>query len=299
MTNSFSFRSSTVRGPGVSNGIKSIGHAAAAFVEHGSIEVICGSMFSGKTEELIRLLRRAQFAKQNIQVFKPRIDNRYSATDVASHNKSLLPSITIDQAAEIYMHLRPETQVVGIDEGQFFDEELVDVAEDLAERGIRVLIAGLDMDWKGEPFHPMPALMAIAESVRKLQAVCVCCGSAASRTQRLVENPDAILVGDHTFYEARCRNCFDPSLAHEAKIESEASHDEDDETAQDPNDQLNPILMAQAAHAARIHSGQMASQMNGHHSSQMHAGRDSGRDSGRHRGRDSVRAPSRDSGLHT
>lgn len=260
MANSHLFRSSTVRGPGASNGSHHSGARASASIDHGSIEVICGSMFSGKTEELIRLLRRAQFAKQNIQVFKPRIDNRYSASDVASHNKSLLPSIAIDQAAEIYMHLRPETQVVGIDEGQFFDAELVDVAEDLAERGIRVLIAGLDMDWKGEPFHPMPALMAIAESVRKLQAVCMICGAQASRTQRLIENPNAILVGDHTSYEARCRSCFDPSLALEAKIEAEASQDEDDELNH-PMDEstvngLTPVLFRQTRDATRMHQSQ-------------------------------------------
>ena len=256
MANNYAFRSSTVRGPGVSNGNIHSGARASAFNDHGSIEVICGSMFSGKTEELIRLLRRAQFAKQNIQVFKPRLDNRYSASDVASHNKSFIPSIAIDQAAEIYMHLRPETQVVGIDEGQFFDVELVDVAEDLAERGIRVLIAGLDMDWKGEPFHPMPALMAIAESVRKLQAVCMMCGSQASRTQRLIENPAAILVGDHTTYEARCRSCFDPSLALEAKIEAEASQDEDDDLNQSMDESIQsgvfPVLFRQGAEAIRL-----------------------------------------------
>ena len=257
MANSYTFRSSTVRGPGVSNGSRHSGARASASNDHGSIEVICGSMFSGKTEELIRLLRRAQFAKQNIQVFKPRIDDRYSASDVASHNKSLLPSIAIDQAAEIYTHLRPETQVVGIDEGQFFDAELVDVAEDLAERGMRVLIAGLDMDWKGDPFHPMPALMAIAESVRKLQAVCMMCGAQASRTQRLIENPTAILVGDHTSYEARCRNCFDPSLALEAKIEAEASQDEDDELNHPMNESslggVTPVLFRQGAEANRLY----------------------------------------------
>lgn len=178
----------------------------------GSVEVIVGSMFSGKTEELIRLLRRAQFAHQPVQVFKPRIDDRYSQDHVASHNKSLLPSQVIDHAAEIYKHILPDTKVVGIDEGQFFDDDLIDVANDLADRGLRVIIAGLDMDWKGEPFHPMPALMAIAETVKKLQAVCVVCGNPASRTQRLIRSRAAVLVGDHSSYESRCRRCFDNGL---------------------------------------------------------------------------------------
>ncbi|MES2857384.1 MAG: thymidine kinase [Bdellovibrionota bacterium] len=173
------------------------------------IEVIVGSMFSGKTEELIRLLRRARHARQPIQVFKPRIDDRYSAVHVASHDKNMFPSTVIDHASEIEDLLKPETRVVGIDEGQFFNEELVGVASRLADRGIRVLIAGLDMDWKAEPFHPMPALMAVAEKVTKLQAVCVACGGAASRTQRLVKNIDSVLVGDHAAYEARCRQCYD------------------------------------------------------------------------------------------
>lgn len=177
------------------------------------IEVIVGSMFSGKTEELIRRLRRAQFAKQPIQVFKPRIDDRYSVDHVASHDKSLIPSLMIDRASDIYQHLKPETKVIGIDEGQFFDEELPKVATELADRGLRVVIAGLDMDWKGEPFQPMPELLAIAESVRKLSAVCVVCGGTASRTQRLIKSSDTILVGDHAAYEARCRQCFDITLA--------------------------------------------------------------------------------------
>lgn len=174
----------------------------------GSIEVIVGSMFSGKTEELIRLLKRAQLAKQNVQVFKPKIDNRYSADHVASHNRSLFSSTVITRAAEIFQYIRPDTHVIGIDEGQFFDQELVDVANQLAERGLRVVIAGLDLNYKGEPFHPMPELMAIAESVQKLRAVCISCGNLASRTQRVVENDANILVGDDKSYEARCRNCF-------------------------------------------------------------------------------------------
>jgi thymidine kinase len=179
----------------------------------GSVEVIVGSMFSGKTEELIRLLRRAQIARQPIQVFKPRIDDRYSADHVASHDRTMFPSTVIDHAVEIYRHLLPDTQVIGIDEGQFFDDELVDVVNELATRGLRVIIAGLDMNWKGEPFHPMPELMAIAETVKKLRAVCVICAGPASRTQRLVKRTDTILVGDRTAYESRCRECFDVELS--------------------------------------------------------------------------------------
>ncbi len=174
----------------------------------GSIEVIVGSMFSGKTEELIRLLKRAQLARQNVQVFKPKIDDRYSADQVASHNRTLFNSTVITRAAEIFQYIRPDTHVIGIDEGQFFDQELVDVANQLAERGLRVIVAGLDLNYKGEPFHPMPELMAIAENVQKLRAVCVVCGCLASRTQRVIENESAILVGDDKSYEARCRSCF-------------------------------------------------------------------------------------------
>ena len=191
----------------------------------GSIEVIVGSMFSGKTEELIRRLRRAQIARQSIQVFKPRIDTRYSPDHVASHDRSLFPSKVIEHAVEIFKHLHPDTEVLGIDEGQFFDEELIDVVNELANRGLRVIIAGLDLNWKGEPFHPMPSLMAIAESVEKLRAVCVTCGAPASRTQRLVKQTDAILVGDRTAYESRCRDCFDVELSLPDDLSSPADVD--------------------------------------------------------------------------
>lgn len=184
----------------------------------GSVEVIVGSMFSGKTEELIRLLRRAQYARQAIQVFKPKIDDRYSKDHVASHDRNLLPSIQIDKASDIFVFLKPETRVVGVDEGQFLGGELVEIVNELADRGLRVIVAGLDMDWKGEPFHPMPALMATAEVVQKLRAVCVVCGEPASRTQRLVKNTDSVLVGDRAAYESRCRSCFDASLAMDKSI---------------------------------------------------------------------------------
>ena len=184
----------------------------------GWIEVIVGGMFSGKTEELIRLIRRAELARKPFQVFKPRIDNRYSDSDVASHAASKIPSIPIDHITEIWQHLRPDTRVVGIDEGQFFTDDLVQVATELASRGVRVIVAGLDTDWRGEPFAPMPALMAVAEVVKKQHAICVVCGETANRTQRMVHNTNSVLVGATDSYEARCRHCFDPYLtkAHSA-----------------------------------------------------------------------------------
>ena len=187
------------------------------------IEVIAGSMFSGKTEELIRRLRRAKYAKQSVQVFKPRIDTRYSETHVASHDKNLFESHVIENACEIEKHVHPDTRVVGIDEGQFFESDLVDIVTRLANRGVRVIIAGLDLDWRGKPFDPMPSLMAVAEKVDKLQAVCVVCGDSASRTQRLVKSSAHVLVGDHDAYEARCRSCFDVSLAMDQRIRSTAA----------------------------------------------------------------------------
>ena len=191
----------------------------------GSIETIVGCMFSGKTEELMRLLRRAQLARQRFQVFKPRIDDRFSKDCVASHNRTLMASIPIDRAAEIFRNLKPETQIVAIDEGQFFDDELVDVASELADRGLRVIVAGLDTDWKGEPFRPMPDLMAVAERVTKLTAVCMKCGAPAARTQRLAASEDEVLVGDAAIYEARCRECHDPASARER---SQDAFNEDD-----------------------------------------------------------------------
>ena len=197
-------------------------HGHGSGFSFGSIEAIVGCMFSGKTEELMRLLRRAQYAKQRFQVFKPRIDDRYDVECVASHNRALMASTVIDRAEDIYQHLRPETQVVGIDEGQFFDDELVDVVSELAGRGLRLIVAGLDLDWKGEPFRPMPDLMAIAERVTKLQAVCVACGAPATRTQRLSSSDAEVLVGDVATYEARCRPChepFDPSMSRSDRMD--------------------------------------------------------------------------------
>ena len=178
---------------------------------HGSIEVICGSMFSGKTDELIRRLVRATIARQKVQVFKPAIDVRYAVEKVTSHAGSHYDAIPVQKAAEIREKLEPDTTVVGIDEAQFFDPDILQVAEELASRGIRVLVAGLDTDFRGEPFGPMPVLMSMAEHVDKLHAICMVCGDEASRTQRLVNGKPArfddpvVIVGASEMYEARCR----------------------------------------------------------------------------------------------
>ena len=192
--------------------------------ESGWIEVVVGGMFSGKTEELIRRLRRAKFARQKIQVFKPIIDSRYSKEEVTSHNMNSIPSIPIKGAQEIWDHLKDDTQVVGIDEGQFFQADLVEVVQILAARGLRVVIAGLDTDWQGLPFEPMPTLMAIAENVTKQHAVCVVCGTLASRTQRTGDatQGDRVLVGAHDHYEARCRGHFKPQVVAPTKIQDPA-----------------------------------------------------------------------------
>lgn len=182
----------------------------------GSVEVIVGSMFSGKSEELIRRVRRAQIARQKVQIFKPVIDARYSDTHIVSHSAMKLESQAVSTAHEILHQVEPDTEVVGIDEGQFFDHELVGVVNDLAANGKRVLIAGLDMDYLGRPFEPMPLLMAIAEEVTKTRAVCIQCGSPATYTQRLIASRERVVVGAADAYEARCRACFDPRLG-EAK----------------------------------------------------------------------------------
>ena len=181
----------------------------------GWIEVICGSMFSGKTEELIRRIRRAQIARQKVQVFKHSLDARYAQREVTSHNGLQWEAVPVESTEQLRSLIEPDTNVVAIDEGQFFDEELVDLCEDLADRGVRVIVAGLDMDFRGEPFGPMPQLMARAERVDKLQAICVVCGGPASRTQRLINGQPAayddpvILVGANEVYEARCRGCHE------------------------------------------------------------------------------------------
>ena len=178
---------------------------------HGSVEVICGSMFSGKTDELIRRLVRANIAKQKVQVFKPAIDVRYAVEKVTSHAGANFEATPVEKAADIHTKLDADTTVVGIDEAQFMDAEVVSIARELADKGIRVLVAGLDQDFRGEPFGPMPALMSHAERVDKLHAICMVCGEEASRTQRLVNDKPAryddpvVIVGASEMYEARCR----------------------------------------------------------------------------------------------
>ena len=174
----------------------------------GSIEVICGSMFSGKTEELIRRLRRAQFANMNVKIFKPCIDVRYSEDKVVSHDAHSIESTPIQSASQMLDCLKDGTQVVGIDEAQFFDGSLVDVAVQLANAGIRVVCAGLDMDFMGKPFSPMPNLMAVAEDVQKVHAICVKCGSPAGYSHRLSKNDDLVVLGEKDIYEPLCRQCF-------------------------------------------------------------------------------------------
>ncbi len=175
--------------------------------KRGSIEVICGSMFSGKTEELIRRMRRAQFAKQKVEIFKPSIDIRYSENEVVSHDKSKIQSTPVDSSGNILL-LADDVDVVGIDEAQFFDDGLPAVCTQLANRGIRVIIAGLDMDFRGVPFGPMPALMAIAEDVYKVHAICVHCGELAYVSHRLVEGEKQVLLGEMSEYEPICRDCY-------------------------------------------------------------------------------------------
>lgn len=173
----------------------------------GWIEVICGSMFSGKSEELIRRLRRAQIARLKVGIFKPNIDDRYSADHIVSHNEQRIPSVSVENALEILAQAR-DAQVVGIDEAQFFGPELVEVCNTLANQGKRVIVAGLDQDFRGEPFEPIPQLLAVAESITKTLAICVVCGSPANRTQRITADESRVIVGATDIYEARCRKCF-------------------------------------------------------------------------------------------
>ncbi len=177
---------------------------------NGWIEVICGSMFSGKTEELIRRLRRSQIARQRIQIFKPAIDDRYHEADIVSHSEQRMESTPVRTAAEIRDRLIDGVQVVGIDEAQFFEPALVDVCEQLANRGVRVIVAGLDQDYRGRPFAPIPDLLAVAEYITKNLAICVRCGAPANRSQRITQSDSQLLVGAGDAYEARCRHCFKP-----------------------------------------------------------------------------------------
>lgn len=173
----------------------------------GRIEVVCGSMFSGKTEELIRRMRRAVFANLNIKIFKPQIDVRYSASDVVSHDAKAIASTPVASPAEI-LSLAGDAKVIGIDEAQFFDPEIVDVAVELARRGVRVIVAGLDMDYLGKPFGPMPALMAVADDVTKVHAICVRCGDLALYSHRLSKSDKLVELGEKDIYEPICRACF-------------------------------------------------------------------------------------------
>lgn len=175
----------------------------------GWIEVICGSMFSGKTEELIRRIRRAEYARQPVLVFKPAIDNRYDANNIVSHSQMQAPSIPITSPGEIFEYLKEEIKIIAIDEAQFFDESIVEVCNKLADKGLRVIVAGLDQDYTGKPFASMPQLLAIAEYVTKNLAICVKCGNPANRTQRTIHKDEQILVGSTEAYEARCRNCHE------------------------------------------------------------------------------------------
>ena len=182
----------------------------------GRIEVICGSMFSGKTEELIRRMKRAKFAKQKVEIFKPAIDTRYSEEDVVSHDQNSIHSTPIDASGAILL-LASDIDVVGIDEAQFLDDNLVDVCNELANRGIRVIIAGLDMDFKGVPFGPIPALCAIADEVTKVHAICVKCGALAYVSHRLVADEHRVMLGEQSEYEPLCRACYQKALKEENK----------------------------------------------------------------------------------
>ena len=183
-------------------------------LRRGSIEVVCGSMFSGKTEELIRRMKRAQFAHLNVEIFKPAIDVRYSEEDVVSHDHNSIPSTPVDSSQNILL-LANDVDVVGIDEAQFFDMGIVDVCNELARRGIRVICAGLDMDFKGVPFGPMPALMAIADEVYKTHAICVRCGDLAYVSHRTVNSDKRVLLGETDSYEPLCRACYEKAIAAE------------------------------------------------------------------------------------
>lgn len=183
-------------------------HTGAA--RAGWIEVIAGSMFSGKSEELIRRLRRAKIARQKIQVFKPEIDSRFSQNHIVSHSEMKHESSNVRTSAEIRANVEPDTEVVGIDEAQFFDNDLIAIANELAVRGVRVIIAGLDQDYTGKPWEPMPQLLAVAEYITKTHAICMRCGQPANYTQRTFKSEERVAVGGAGMYEARCRTCFVP-----------------------------------------------------------------------------------------
>lgn len=182
----------------------------------GRIEVVCGSMFSGKTEELIRRMKRAEFAKQRVEIFKPSLDTRYSEVDVVSHDRHSIPSTPVDTSSSILL-LSSDIDVVGIDEAQFFDNGLVEVCNELANRGVRVIVAGLDMDFKGVPFGPIPALCAVADEVTKVHAICVRCGALAYVSHRLVNYDKRVMLGEQSEYEPLCRECYRKALEEEKR----------------------------------------------------------------------------------
>jgi len=188
----------------------------------GWIEVIVGSMFSGKSEELIRRLRRAQIARQRVQIFKPALDTRYADDAIVSHSEMRISSRAVANSRALLQLVEDDTEVVGIDEGQFFDQELPMVCNTLADQGKRVIVAGLDQDYLGKPFEPMPQLLAIAEYITKTLAICMVCGNPANHTQRLVPSGDRVLLGTQGTYEARCRACFDPNLERTATAGAES-----------------------------------------------------------------------------
>ena len=190
----------------------------------GCIEVICGSMFSGKTEELIRRLKRAQFANQKIAIFKPAVDIRYSDMDVVSHDLHSIPCTPIKKAEQM-LEVDEDVQVIGIDEAQFFDETLSTVAQTLANRGVRVIVAGLDTDFLGKPFGPIPSLMAVAEDVQKVHAICVKCGNLANHSHRLSRSKKLVVLGEKDIYEPLCRSCYNKAIAEE-KAAAKAAKEE-------------------------------------------------------------------------
>jgi thymidine kinase len=193
----------------------------------GWIEVVCGPMFSGKSEELIRRLRRAEIARQRVQIFKPGIDDRYSTDHIVSHSDLKIRSISVRNTAEVETQLDLRTEVIGIDEAQFLGMELVDLVVRQADMGKRIIVAGLDTDYLGRPFHPIPELLAVADEITKTLAICMQCGNPAKHTQRLVASEDLIVVGTSGMYEARCRRCFEPNLAkletHEPAVRAKAA----------------------------------------------------------------------------
>ncbi|HCY00920.1 MAG TPA: thymidine kinase [Bacteroidales bacterium] len=191
-------------------------NSIGTFKRRGLIEVICGSMFSGKTEELIRRLKRARFAKQRIEIFKPHIDSRYSIEDVISHDSNSIRSTPVTSSGNILL-LSSDVDVVGIDEAQFFDNNLVDVCNELANQGIRVIVAGLDMDFSGKPFGPIPGLLACAEHVTKVHAICLKCGNLAQYSHRLSDTDKLVVLGETDIYEPLCRPCFNEVIKNKKK----------------------------------------------------------------------------------